>query len=175
MKSKSKLKYIWTTGRQIKNCTANKAISTTDAVRRIDRRRQTKRQTTRQMEWQPDTRQTDRQTNRQRTKRTERQTPTNKRTTNIFFITHFVLTSLPYYRYRIVGKDRHTFLSDWLQSVHMSERAECVFYTDTYHSCPPPSCSAHSDPRPWQFELLWMHNVTFMSYRLTLFTFWLKV
>lgn len=108
MKSKSKLKYIRTTGRQIKNCTANKAISTTDAVRRIDRRTKTDNQT----DGMTTRNQTDRQTNRQRTKRTERQTPTNKRTTNIFFITHFVLTSLPYYRYRIVGKDRHTFLSD---------------------------------------------------------------
>lgn len=171
MKSKSKSKYIWTTGRQIKNCTANKAISTTDAVRRIDRRTKTDKKTDNQTDGMTTWNQTDRQTNRQRTKRTERQTPTNKQ----FFITHFVLTSLPYYRYRIVGKDRHTFLSDWLQSVHMSERAECMFYTDTYHRCPPPSCSAHSDPRPSQFELLWMHNVTFMSYRLTLFTFWLKV
>lgn len=175
MKSKSKLKYIRTTGRQIKNCTANKAISITDAVRWIDRRTKTDKKTDNQTDGMTTRNQTDRQTNRQRTKRTERQTPTNKRTTNIFFITHFVLTSLPYYRYRIVGKDRHTFLSDWLQSVHMSERAECMFYTDTYHRCPPPSCSAHSDPRPWQFELLWMHNETFMSYRLTLFTFWLKV
>lgn len=175
MKSKSKLEYIRTTGRQIKNCTANKAISTTDAVRRIDRRTKTDKKTDNQTDGMTTRNQTDRQTNRQRTKRTERQTPTNKRTTNIFFTTHFVLTSLPYYRYGIVGKDRHTFLSDWLQSVHMSERAECMFYTDTYHRCPPPSCSAHSDPRPWQFELLWMHNVTFMSYRLTLFTFWLKV
>lgn len=124
MKSKSKLKYIRTTGRQIKNCTANKAISITDAVRWIDRRTKTDKKTDNQTDGMTTRNQTDRQTNRQRTKRTERQTPTNKRTTNIFFITHFVLTSLPYYRYRIVGKDRHTFLSDWLQSVHMSERAE---------------------------------------------------
>lgn len=112
MKSKSKLKYIRTTGRQIKNCTANKAISTTDAVRRIDRRTKTDKKTDNQTDGMTTRNQTDRQTNRQRTKRTERQTPTNKRTTNIFFTTHFVLTSLPYYRYRIVGKDRHTFLSD---------------------------------------------------------------
>lgn len=121
MKSKSKLKYIRTTGRQIMNCTANKAISTTDAVRRIDRRTKTDKKTDNQTDGMTTRYQTDRQTNRQRTKRTERQTPTNKRTTNIFFTTHFVFTSLPYYRYRIVGKDRHTFLSDWLQSVHMSE------------------------------------------------------
>lgn len=52
MKSKSKLKYIRTTGRQIKNCTANKAISTTDAVRRIDR--QTDRQIDRELSGQRD-------------------------------------------------------------------------------------------------------------------------
>lgn len=111
MKSKSKLKYIRTTGRQIMNCTANKAISTTDAVRRIDRRTKTDKKTDNQTDGMTTRNQTDRQTNRQRTKRTARQTPTNKQ----FFITHFVLTSLPLYRYRIVGKDRHTFLSDWLQ------------------------------------------------------------
>lgn len=126
MKSKSKLKYIRTTGRQIKNCTANKAISTTDAVRRIDRRTKTDKKTDNQTDGMTTRNHTDRQTNRQRTKRTERQTPTNKRTTNIFFTTHFVLTSLPYYRYRIVGKDRHTFLSDWLQYTCQREQSVCL-------------------------------------------------
>lgn len=174
MKSKSKLKYIRTTGRQIKNCTANKAISTTDAVRRIDRRTKTDKKTDNQTDGMTTRNQTDRQTNRQRTKRTERQTPTNKRTTNIFFHYTFCFDVTAILQIQNSGQ-RQTHVSDWLQSVHMSERAECMFYTDTYHRCPPPSYSAHSDPRPWQFELLWMHNVTFMSYRLTLFTFWLKV
>lgn len=122
MISKSKLKYIRTTGRQIKNCTANKAISTTDAVRRIDRRTKTDKKTDNQTDGMTTRNQTDRQTNRQRTKRTERQTPTNKRTTNIFFITHFVLTSLPYYRYRIVGKQTVTDYSRYT-----CQREQCVY------------------------------------------------
>lgn len=125
MKSKSKLKYIRTTGRQIKNCTANKAISTTDAVRRIDRRTKTDKKTDNQTDGMTTRNQTDRQTNRQRTKRTERQTPTNKRTTNIFFITHFVLTSLPYYRYRIVGKDTRFCLTDYSRYTCQREQSVC--------------------------------------------------
>lgn len=65
MKSKSKLKYIRTTGRQIKNCTANKAISTTDAVRRIDRRTKTDKKTDNQTDGMTTRYQTDRQTDRQ--------------------------------------------------------------------------------------------------------------
>lgn len=59
MKSKSKSKYIWTTVRQIKNCTANKAISTTDAVRRIDRRTKTDKKTDNQTDGMTTRNQTD--------------------------------------------------------------------------------------------------------------------
>lgn len=62
MKSKSKLKYIRTTGRQIKNCTANRC-SQTD--RQTDEDRQKDRQQDRWNDNQKPDRQTDRQIDRE--------------------------------------------------------------------------------------------------------------
>lgn len=60
MKSKSKLKYIRTTGRQIKNCTANNRRSQMD--RQTDEDRQKDRQPDRWNDNQIPDRQTDKQT-----------------------------------------------------------------------------------------------------------------
>lgn len=126
MKSKSKLKYIRTTGRQIKNCTANKAISTTDAVRRIDRRTKTDKKTDNQTDGMTTRNQTDRQTNRQRTKRTERQTPTNKRTTNIFFHYTFCFDVTAILQIQNSGQ-RQTHVSVWLTTVGTHVRESRVY------------------------------------------------
>lgn len=88
MKSKSKLKYIRTTGRQIKNCTANKAISTTDAVRRIDRRTKTDKKTDNQTDGMTTRNQTDRQIDRELSGQRDKPRQTNGRP--IYFSLHIL-------------------------------------------------------------------------------------
>lgn len=88
MKSKSKLKYIRTTGRQIMNCTANKAISTTDAVRRIDRRTKTDKKTDNQTDGMTIRYQTDRQIDRELSGQRDKPRQTNGRP--IYFSLHIL-------------------------------------------------------------------------------------